>query len=166
MRRLWCLSLCACAVSCGSKLDYGSHPPHPVSGQILVNGQPADDANIVLYHVGAWEGRSAVPYAFTDEEGRFKLSTYGTDDGAPNGEYQVEVTWPAYRNGRNIGPDRLDRKYENHKTNGLKVVTIEENTRELPPIELKADLSKVKSDSNFKGKGKGQKNQKNRNRDK
>lgn len=143
MRRFCCLCLCLSAISCGRN-PYGDHPPHPVSGRVLVNGRPADGADVAFFHVDNWGEKTIVPVARTDEDGRFALSTYEVEDGAPVGKYQVEITWPAYRRGRDIGPDRLDNKYARRATSGL-AVTIDENTRELPPFELKADLSKVKS---------------------
>jgi hypothetical protein len=142
MRRSWLLALFLCAVACGRN-PYGDHPPHPVSGRVLVNGKPADGADVTFYHVDDWGPKTIVPVARTDEEGRFALSTYDPEDGAPVGGYQVEITWPAYRHGRDIGPDRLGNKYAKRGTSGL-TASIDEHTRELPPFDLKADLSKVK----------------------
>src|SRR2546421_6021426 len=85
MRRLWILGLCLCLVSCSSSKKYGDHPPYPTSGQVLVNGQPAKEAVVVFHHVGKWGERSIVPQGWTDEEGRFVLSTYDVNDGAPAG---------------------------------------------------------------------------------
>jgi hypothetical protein len=65
-------------------------------------------------------------------------------DGAPAGEYRVVVEWPAYRRGRNIGPDRLMGKFAKPETSGLKA-TIEPGPNGLPPFELKAALSGVQS---------------------
>src|SRR5207244_8113837 len=86
MRRLWVLGLCLCLVSCSNK-KYGDHPPYPTSGQVLVNGQPAKEAMVVFHHQGEWGERSIVPQGWTDEEGRFVLSTYDMNDGAPAGDY-------------------------------------------------------------------------------
>src|SRR5437763_3743016 len=110
MRRLSGLCCCLCLASCSSK-DYGDHPPYPVSGQVLVNGQPANGARVVFHHLDGWGEKSIVPQAVTGEDGRFVLSTYGTGDGAPAGDYRVVVAWPAYRRGRNVGPDRLMGKF-------------------------------------------------------
>jgi hypothetical protein len=144
MRRVWCICICVCAISCGGN-PYGDHPPHPVSGRILVNGQPADSADVVLYHLDNWGEKTVIPLARTEEDGTFELSTYGTADGAPVGQYQVEIVWPAFRQGRNIGPDLLGGKYAKRATSGL-TVTIDANTKALPPFELTADASKIKAE--------------------
>ncbi|HMC90609.1 MAG TPA: hypothetical protein VKI17_13725 [Gemmataceae bacterium] len=153
MRRLWVLGLCLCLISCSSK-KYGDHPPYPTSGQVLVNGQPAKEAVVILYHRGNWGERSIVPQGWTDEEGRFVLSTYDVNDGAPAGDYQVEIFWPAYRR-KDMGPDKLGEKFANHETSGLKA-HVEPGTNELPPFELQAKLVDVKVDAKIQKKGKRQ----------
>jgi hypothetical protein len=141
MRRLLALGLCLCLTGCtGNK--YGDHPPYPATGQILVNGQPADDANIVLHHVGDWGEKSIVPMAWTDENGRFTLSTYAMDDGAPEGDYKVAIIWPAYR-GKSLGPDKLGEKYANPETSGLKV-NLKKGPNQLP-FDLKGDPAQIKA---------------------
>lgn len=129
--------------SCSNK-KYGDHPPYPTSGQVLVNGQPAKEAMVVFHHIGDWGERSIVPQALTDENGRFVLATYGVRDGAPAGDYQVVVTWPAYRR-KTIGPDKLGGRYSKPGTSGL-TVHVEKGRNQLPPFDLQADLSKIKSD--------------------
>jgi hypothetical protein len=140
MKRLWVLPICFCLASCGGK--YGAHPPYPTSGQIKVNGQPANGAMIVFHHVGDWGEKSIVPRAWADQAGRFVLSTYGVADGAPAGEYRVAVQWPAYRRGKKVGPDKLGGKFADSATSGL-TVRVEEGANELPPFEIKAELVEV-----------------------
>jgi len=148
MRRLLCVCvcLCVCLVSC-NRNNYGEHPPYPTTGQFLVNGQPAGDALIVFHPVEEW-GRSIVPQAWTDADGRFVLSTYAMDDGAPAGDYRVVVEWPAYHSGRSIGPDRLGGKFAKRETSQLKA-HVDKGTNELP-FNLQATLAKV--EQTLKGK--------------
>jgi hypothetical protein len=143
MRYWWCLFLCLGLTSCANK-KYGDHPPHPTSGQVLVNGQPAKEALVVFHHIGDWGERSIVPQATTDEDGRFALSTYAMEDGAPAGDYRVSVIWPSYRR-KTMGPDLLAGKYEKPESSGL-TAHIEKGKNVLPPFQLSADLSKVKAD--------------------
>ena len=117
------------------------------NGQVLVNGQPAGDALIVFHPVEEW-GRSIVPQAWTDADGRFVLSTYAMDDGAPAGDYRVVVEWPAYHSGRSIGPDRLGGKFAKRETSQLKA-HVDKGTNELP-FNLQATLAKV--EQTLKGK--------------
>src|SRR5260370_1013482 len=136
MRRLWGLGLCLCLASCAGN-KYGDHPPYPATGQILVNGQPAWEANVVLHHVGDWGERAIVPMAWRDDTGRFVLSTYAVDEGAPAGDYKVAIIWPAYK-GKSLGPDKLGEKYANPETSGL-TAHLEKGKNELPPFDLKGD---------------------------
>jgi hypothetical protein len=144
MRLLLSLFVCLCLVACGRN-KYGDHPPYPTSGLILVNGKPAAEARVVFHHVGDWGEKSIVPQAWTDEEGHFVLSTYAVEDGAPAGDYKVVVEWPAYRRGKNVGPDRLGGKYSKPDTSGL-TAHVEVGENALLPLQLKAELSKVKTE--------------------
>jgi hypothetical protein len=137
---LGCLCVCLCLVSCSNK--YGEHPPYPTTGQLKVNGKPAAGARVVFHHVADWGEKSIVPQGFTDEHGRFELSTYGVHDGAPAGEYRVAVEWPAYRRGKNVGPDLLGGKFKNPKTSGL-TARVGDGPTELEPIDLKAEVPDI-----------------------
>ena len=150
MRLLWSLFVCLCLVSCSNK--YGDHPPYPTFGRILVNGQAAAEARVVFHHVGDWGEKSIVPQGWTDEEGKFVLTTYAMEDGAPAGEYKVVVEWPAYRRGKNVGPDRLAGKFSKPDITSL-TARVEKGTNDLPDFNLKADLSKVKSEPPTATKG-------------
>ncbi|HZV06571.1 MAG TPA: hypothetical protein VE999_15935 [Gemmataceae bacterium] len=142
MRRLWGCCLCLCLTSCSSG-KYGDHPPFPVSGQVLVNGQPAQGVRLVFYHLGEWGDRAIVPQAWTGEDGQFVLETYGVKDGAPAGDYRVTAEWPAYRRGKNWGPDKLAAKYAKAETSGL-TAHVEERKNELPPFELSISAAQIK----------------------
>ncbi|MGL4554395.1 MAG: hypothetical protein ACRC33_24800, partial [Gemmataceae bacterium] len=80
-----------------------------------------------------------IPLAMADEAGKFKVSTFGSNDGAPAGEYAVTFTWRG-RSGllknQFDGPDRLNGKYATKEKSGVKV-TIEPKSQELPPFDLK-----------------------------
>jgi len=139
MRHWWWFCVCFCLTSCANK--YGDHPPEPTSGQVLVNGQPANAAMVVFYHQGDWGEKSIVPQALTDDDGRFVLSTYTMQDGAPAGEYRVTVEWPTSL-GKNPGPDKLGGKYAKRETSGL-TARIEKGNNVLPAFDLRANLVKV-----------------------
>jgi len=151
MKRILSFCCCLCVVSCSNK--YGDHPPYPTTGQILVNGQPAADALIVFHHVDNWGDTSIVPQAWTDGDGRFTLSTYDMNDGAPAGDYRVVVEWPTYHRGRNIGPDRLAGKFAQRETSDLKA-HVDKGKNELPPFALKATVMKVEQPAKVAKKSK------------
>jgi hypothetical protein len=58
----------------------------PVSGQVLIDGQPVRDAAVQVLPEG---GRAA--FGRTDEDGRFRLMTYRECDGCLTGTHRVVV---------------------------------------------------------------------------
>lgn len=59
----------------------------PVSGRVLLNGEPVPDASVTFIPEG---GRSA--NGVTDAQGQFQLTTFQEGDGAILGEHTVTVT--------------------------------------------------------------------------
>lgn len=134
MRRLCVICISLCLASCSNK--YGDHPPYPVSGQVIVNGQPAPKGvQIVFFHEGDWGEKPIIPMGATDDEGNFEMQTYGVKDGAPAGDYKVKVEWPAFRRGKTIGPDKFGGKYSKPESSGL-TVHVEKGKNKLQPFEL------------------------------
>jgi len=111
-----------------------------------------------LFHDGDWGEGTAVPRGTTDKEGRFILSTFHFQDGAPAGHYFVQAEWPAFKNGRKIVPDRFGGKYSDPDASGLEL-DIQKGKNELPVLNLSMDPTKLKSGLNVNsgGKKKGQK---------
>lgn len=142
MRQWFVAGMGLCLSACGGS-PYGDHPPNPAAGQILVNGKPVKMANIVLFHDGDWGTKTVVPSAWTDDEGRFKLSTYAAGDGAPAGDYKVIVEWFPHRKGKDDGADALGGKYANRTNTPLKA-HIEKGPNELK-FELEISQAQVKA---------------------
>ena len=69
----------------------------PVAGRFTINGKPASGALVSFIPLTApAEGRRAIPsQARADANGAFKLTTFLTADGAPEGDYKVTLYWPA-----------------------------------------------------------------------
>ncbi|QVL33182.1 hypothetical protein KIH39_04490 [Telmatocola sphagniphila] len=147
MKYFWVAILSFACISCSGD-PYNGHPPQPVSGQVLINGEPAKGASIIFHHEGDWGTRSIVPQATCDQEGKFVMSTYSQNDGAPEGEYKIALSWPAYRT-KKASPDKLNGKFSDPKTSGLKV-TIHPGKNELAPIEIKARVLDIKLDTKHK----------------
>jgi hypothetical protein len=123
--------------SCSSKVDEKRKPVFPVRGKVLVQGKPAAGAFVLFVPVN--EPSQPVdprPRAEASADGSFELSTYGTNDGAPAGEYVVSVTWPGgvLPDGREEPPDKLMGRYEMGKSK-LKA-TVKEGQNDLPPFQL------------------------------
>ncbi|WP_149108544.1 hypothetical protein [Limnoglobus roseus] len=101
---------------------------YPARGQLTVAGKPAVGATIILVPANATDAR---PRATVGPEGKFTLSTFATNDGAPAGEYGLIVFWKGAEvddqlNGRYSTPEKTNQK-----------VTIADGKPELPPIQLK-----------------------------
>lgn len=91
-------------------------------GRVLYRGQPIADAQVVFHGPDPRTGRlRRVADALTDSDGRFALSTYTANDGAPAGDYRVTVIWtsaPTDFNNR-YRPNRLPPRYADPNLSGL-----------------------------------------------
>lgn len=129
------LSLSAC--------DSGPHggprvPTYPIVGQVLVDGAPAENLQVVCHSTN---GDAAVPIsisAYTDAEGRFSISTYEGGDGAPAGNYALTFVWGQINlmSGRYGPPDKLNGKYADPETSAFTVEVAEGAETDLGVIEL------------------------------
>ena len=91
MRTVLSLLPVAVLVVCGCESEPGPVPVYPVSGQVLYAGKPA--AGVHVYFNAAGGTPTPVnPHAVTGPDGKFTLSTYADEDGAPEGSYQVLMT--------------------------------------------------------------------------
>ena len=65
---------------------------YPAGGMVTLDGQPLPRADVTLYrYMEITKTYRAISDGWTDESGRFQLSTYTRFDGAPEGEYVVTV---------------------------------------------------------------------------
>jgi hypothetical protein len=106
-----------------------------------VNGQPAHECRIYLNRMFD-EKDPVMPFGLTNENGEFQITSYDTNDGAPEGKYVVTIDW-CERSGLTKmdfnGPDRLGGVYAKaEKTKGLPgfVIQVEQQPLELPPFAL------------------------------
>lgn len=80
----------------------------PVSGVVTYQGQPVVGAQVTFMAPNA--ARAA--YGKTDAEGKFRLSTFGMDDGAVAGNHTVTVAKPTESaGGEAMSPDNPDSGY-------------------------------------------------------
>ena len=143
----------ACCLGCGSdsRRGYIQHDEElfPVSGQVLFDGQPAKNAVVVLHRkqnaaavaTSNPQSRAADatpnPRGECNSLGEFDLYTYASDDGAPEGDYLVTVSW---RDPEGLGreenyPELLPPRYLNPQSSGL-TISIKPGDSMLPPIKL------------------------------
>ncbi len=94
----------AVVIGCGS-----GHPETvPVSGVITYQGEPVVGAQVGFLA----EGAARAAYGETDARGGFRLSTYGTNDGAVIGTHTVTVSKPEETvTGAGMSPDDPDGGY-------------------------------------------------------
>ena len=84
-----------CFQGCSSKLVPMAFPTYKVTGQVNYNGKPAENVQVYLFPLAAptIPDIPSNPRATTDKNGLFEISTYGENDGAPAGKYQIMMIW-------------------------------------------------------------------------
>lgn len=113
-----------CAIGCSDGLPQRV----PVSGTVLVDGEPLNRGNLKFVPKG---GRPSI--AIIQDDGSFTLRCFDEDDGAIVGTHQVSISAKQFVTVNNI-KWFAPAKYANHKTSGL-TVEITEPTDDLT-IEL------------------------------
>jgi hypothetical protein len=138
------LNLCTASLVVALVAGCGSGKPawervQPVSGSVKLGGQPIPGAMIILVPKDKEVPDKVRPSAIADATGLFELGTYSDTDGAPEGDYDVVVTWrPLVDNGggnMSQGPNRLPERYSRPETSQL-TVHIAADDSELKPIDL------------------------------
>jgi hypothetical protein len=87
---------------------------YPVRGEVLFRDAPVAEAMVVFHPLDATAPAVQRPLGITDAEGRFSLTTFRTNDGAPAGRYAITVERrelvadgdEMVRNGRNLLPPK------------------------------------------------------------
>jgi hypothetical protein len=119
---------------CGSSSK--TEPVFPVTGSVRVSGQPAAQAMVVFHRDSASEGAPR-SFAKTDAEGKFALTTFAAQDGAPAGSYRITVTWPPTEDEEKPGlKDKLQGRYSNPQTSSLNY-TVKPEANQVPPLDLR-----------------------------
>ena len=70
-------------------------PTHPVTGEVFINEIPASGCVVTFVPADPALKGVVMPAATVDEFGIFRLTTYETGDGAPEGDYGVTLRWEA-----------------------------------------------------------------------
>ncbi len=87
-------------------------PLYPVTGELRMDGRPAVGATLKFLPMQPVSGRGGrTPAATVGDDGRFKASYFGVEDGAPAGTYKVLIFWLAYPPEGGLPMDRLQGKY-------------------------------------------------------
>ena len=116
---------------------------HPVQGRIVVAGKPVARALVTFHPEIPTDEKAIHPSAEVDADGNFRLTSFRSGDGAPEGQYRVSVVWYLAKhkphaaegddaNIRNYLPD----VYSRAETTPLRA-TVTRGTNNLPTFELK-----------------------------
>jgi hypothetical protein len=112
-------------------------PVYPVTGKVTFDGKPASGAQVMLNATGEVPKDLAL-IGVVNDDGSFKISSYGDGDGAPAGEYVVTVQWfrvVQSEGGSGRGPNVVPPKYSTKEASPIKV-TVNKAATEIPPIEV------------------------------
>jgi len=112
---------------------------YPAKGVVTHKGKPVKDAEIRFFPIDDKFPESVRPWAKSNENGEFVLSTYNRDDGAPTGEYKVTVVHHEIvisKETMTTKPNNLPKKYATKETTDL-TVQVGQGETTLPPLELK-----------------------------
>ena len=138
-RRAVAYLLVALLVGSGASCSSGDRVRlYSVRGQVLYKNRPVVRAMVVFHPLEGRSARDPKPIAYTDDEGRFSMTTDRPGDGAPAGEYAITVelrektpTGVEKVHGRNLLPVR----YSKPELSGLRCRVLE-GKNELPPLNL------------------------------
>lgn len=113
---------------------------YPVTGEVLVDGKPASQVQVILHDLnGMDEQQPTISSTFTDDAGKFSVSTYEQGDGAPEGEYAVTFFWGQLNlvSMQYGGPDKLKNKYDDPKTTPFRIKVEKGKPADMGKVELK-----------------------------
>lgn len=139
MSRLFGWALIALAtVGCGEKPF--RKQVAAVTGKIQVDGkEPGSSIKVVCHSQHASDAEHPTfSQGFSDDQGNFKISTYETGDGVPEGEYVLTFEWGKMNvlSASYGGPDKLKGRYAKPDKSEIKITAAGEPI-DLGTIELK-----------------------------
>ena len=127
--RRFCVALSILLAGCGE--DDNRKMVFPVQGRLTFNGQPMKKALISFHPLEDSDPEPLRPTAEADQDGKYRLTAYITNDGAPAGKYAVTIYWPAPvknpadENSDSWPADLLRGAYSNQATSRLRA-TVQE----------------------------------------
>ena len=111
-------------------------PTQQISGRVLYDNKAAEGVAIYLGPIAAptVPDIPANPHGVTDKEGRFSISTYGENDGAPKGKYQLMMMWVDQNSKLESKPERFFGWYDS--VNSKIMVQITDGENAIPDIKV------------------------------
>jgi len=139
MKPAFVFALSALILSAGCGQPSNEKAVFQIKGKVLVDGQPADQVQVVFHDVAGLDKASPTyPQGFTNPDGTLRISTYADGDGVPEGEYKVTFKQQEYNMlSRNFsGPDKLKEKYADPKTTPFALKVGPGQSNDLGNVEL------------------------------
>ncbi len=110
-----------------------------MTGEVYVDGAPVGMLAVRCTAVAGLDSENpTASSAFTDDEGKFEISTYETGDGVPEGEYVLTFEWGKMNliSNQYGGPDKLKGRYMDAEKSENKFTVVTGEPTEIPRIEL------------------------------
>ncbi len=119
-RRFYPVCLLALALPLAGCGGAAGRPQYQVHGKLVTkDGTPAAGAIVVLHPVKQPDAPRFPPRAVAGKDGVFVVGSRLSNDGAPEGEYDVTLIWPEEQDPKkfseNTPPDRLNGRYDDVK---------------------------------------------------
>ncbi|MFZ4609971.1 MAG: hypothetical protein ACOYNM_09150 [Gemmataceae bacterium] len=111
-------------------------PTQQISGRVLYDNKAAEGVAVYLGPIQAptIPDIPANPHGVTDKDGRFSISTYGENDGAPKGKYQLMMMWVDENSKLESKPERFFGWYDS--VNSKIMVDITDGENVIPDIKV------------------------------
>jgi hypothetical protein len=140
MRLFLFVLLLVVSAGCGDSINQKTYP---VTGEVRLDGKPFKGVTVVLRPVDKTNfKRQEIPQGITDENGKYTIYTYVSNDGAPAGDYKVGIALmqPVDEEGgdqvkRDPNQPLFPAKYADPETSGLKA-TVDKKATVLPTFDL------------------------------
>jgi hypothetical protein len=139
------LHLCLLAVVCLTAASCSSDEPFrketfPVIGKVTVDGAaPGSPIQVHCHPVG---GMDTTHPTFSQTEtladGTFKISTYESGDGVPEGDYKITFIWQNFNimTREYSGPDKLNTRYSDPEKAEFKITVKKGEPNDMGEIKL------------------------------
>jgi len=112
---------------------------YPVTGEVYVDGKPAGQLAVKCVDLRGIDEKNPTSSAtFTDDAGKFAISTYLSGDGVPEGEYALTFLWGQHNliTASYGGPDKLKSRYTDAKKSEVRFTVVKGKPTNLGRIDL------------------------------
>ena len=141
LRPTWVAGIAGLVVLAWAGLSFGKKDVdrievHPAQGRVTFGETIPEGALLTLHPVSPTV--SIRPRATVRPDGTFQVTTYGTGDGAPEGDYRVTIVWHKLveiDGEPTAGPNLLPSPYSQPATTELKL-SVKPGTNDFPPLQI------------------------------